>query len=217
MCEPFDVQQPPELTVELLTTQSGRMQEHSSSPSTERFPSQRAVQRTESGTHRIWLAELQVCFSPRATMERGLVPRQLCRAGCARPAASRQLGGPLRCSRGCCRSYPLSSLPLCALPWRQTCHCDQSYRRWRTPSQTLWTSDGTATYKPVTRQASLQKRSARVQSPGLLVWQQCQTVRRPAKISANLWCPGATRSARQREHSALADTPGGAPTSPFRP
>ena len=49
----------------------------------------------------------------------------------------------------------------------------------------LWTSDGTGTYKSVTIQASLQKRSARVQSPGLLVWHQCQPVRRPAKISAN--------------------------------
>ena len=122
-CELFDVQQPPELTVELSTTQSGRMQEHSSSPSTERFPSQRALQRTESDTHRIWLAELQVYFSPRATMERGLVPRPQCRAGSARPAVPRQLGGPLRCSRRCCRSYPRSSLPLCALHRRQTCHC----------------------------------------------------------------------------------------------
>ena len=104
-CELFDVQQPPELTVELSTTQPGRMQEHSSSPSTERFPSQRTVQSTGSGKHRIWLAELQVCFSPRATMERGLVPRQLCRAGCARPAATRQL-----CRAGCAAPAALCRL-----------------------------------------------------------------------------------------------------------
>ena len=147
-CELFDVQQTPELTVELSTTQSGRMQEHSSSPSIEGFPSRRAVQSTESDKHRIWLTELlgvlltegddedwcragcTVPAVPRRKCRAGdaalAVPRWLCHAGAARaaaPTAPRQLGRSLRCSRSCCRSYPPSSLPLCALPRHQTCHC----------------------------------------------------------------------------------------------
>ena len=72
-CELFDVQQTPELTVELSTTQSGRMQGHSSSPSTERFPSQRG-----SAENRIGYAQNLVgrAFDVllRATMRTGAAP-----------------------------------------------------------------------------------------------------------------------------------------------
>ena len=151
-CELFDVQQPAELTVEPLTTQSGRMLV--TFDRTVPVPTSSAENRIGYAQNLVgrasgmlltegddgartgaapavprWLCPAS-CDAPavprwlcRAGCTVPAVPHRLCRAGCTPPAVPRQLGVPLRCSRRCCRSYPPSSLPLCALHRRQTCHC----------------------------------------------------------------------------------------------
>ena len=117
----FDVQQPPELTV----THSGLMQEHSSSLSIERFPSQRAVQENRIGHAQNLVGRalgllLTEGDDGARTGAAPAVPRRLCPASCAAPAVSRQQSSTGVCRAGCAR-LRCASCAAPAVPHRLYC------------------------------------------------------------------------------------------------